>query len=56
MAGNKSNGENDILTGAITPGEWDGGPATAVALYAIEDEAYRVENRYNLFDLTQQCI
>lgn len=53
---NKKNGGSETLIGVVTPIEWDGDHVSEVALYATDDEEYRIENSHKFFDLAQQCI
>jgi hypothetical protein len=52
----KKNGESETLTGVVTPIEWDGDQVTEVALFATDDEEYRIENGLKFFDLVQESI
>jgi hypothetical protein len=53
---NKKNGKSETLTGVVTPIEWDGDQVTEVALFATDDEEYRIENGLKFFDLAQESI
>lgn len=55
MAKNK-NGKSETLTGVVTPIQWDGDQVTEVALFATDDEEYRIENSHKFFDLVQENI
>ncbi|MGD9009880.1 MAG: hypothetical protein PVG41_18280 [Desulfobacteraceae bacterium] len=52
----KKNGKSETLTGVVTPIEWDGDQVTEVALFATDDEEYRIENGLKFFDLAQESI
>lgn len=52
----KKNGKSETLTGVVTPIEWDGDQVTEVALFATDDEEYRIENGLKFFDLVQESI
>lgn len=55
MAKNK-NGKSETLTGVVSPIKWDGDQVTEVALFATDDEEYRIENSHKFFDLVQESI
>jgi environmental stress-induced protein Ves len=50
------NGKSETLTGVVTPVQWDGDQVTEVALFATDDQEYRIENRTKFFDLVQESI
>ncbi len=52
----KKNGKSETLTGVVTPIQWDGDQVTEVALFATDDEEYRIENSHKFFDLVQENI
>jgi hypothetical protein len=52
----KKNMKSETLTGVVTPIEWDGDLVTEVALFATDDEEYRIENSYKFFELVQESI
>jgi len=52
----KTNGNTEMLVGVVTPIEWDGDRVSEVALFATDDEEYRIENGHKFFDFVQQCI
>ncbi len=52
----KKNGNNETLTGVVTPIQWDGDQVTEVALFATDDEEYHIENSHKFFDLVQESI
>lgn len=52
----KKNMKSEMLTGVVTPIQWDGDQVTAVALFATDDEEYRIENGLKFFDLVQESI
>jgi hypothetical protein len=53
---NKKNGKSETLTGVITPVQWDGDQVIEVALFATDDEEYRIENSHKFFELVQESI
>ena len=46
----------EILTGVISPVKWEGDMVSEVALFATDDEAYRIENGDKFIDMLQQCV
>lgn len=52
----KKNMKSETLTGVVTPIQWDGDQVTEVALFATDDEEYRIENSLKFFDLVQESI
>jgi hypothetical protein len=52
----KKNMKSETLTGVVTPIQWDGDQVTEVALFATDDEEYRIENSLKFFDLVQENI
>lgn len=48
--------QSEILVGVVTPIRWDGDQVTEVALFATDDEEYRIENSYKFFELIQENI
>lgn len=52
----KKNGQNETLTGVVTPVKWDGDQIAEVALFATDDEEYHIENGHKFFELVQESI
>ena len=52
----RKNGPNEVLVGVITPIQWDGDQVIEVALFATDDEEYRIENSHKFFELIQENI
>ena len=52
----KSDEKHETLIGVVTPVEWDGDRISGVALFATDDEAYRIEDGLKFLDLLQKCI
>jgi len=46
----------ETLTGLISAVKWDGDSVSEVALFATDDEAYRIENGDKFLDMLQQYI
>lgn len=52
----KDNEQIETLTGVVTPVAWDDDRVSEVALFATDDEEYRIENGLKFMDYLQQCI
>ncbi|MGD9367761.1 MAG: hypothetical protein PVH87_18825 [Desulfobacteraceae bacterium] len=52
----RDNEQIETLIGVVTPVAWDDDRVSEVALFATDDEEYRIENGTKFIDYLQQCI